>query len=86
MKMFGYLILSSAAAFASADFWSPLNPPRATYVLEARVSSDGSRLDGSEAVRFTNNTPRPIGRVAFLFDGSDLRLRANGAAAERITA
>jgi hypothetical protein len=83
--MFGYLVLSSAAAFASADFWSPLNPPRATYVLEARVSSDGSRLDGSEAVRFTNNTPRPIGRVAFLFEGSDLRLRANGAAAERIT-
>ena len=84
MKIIGLLAFFSIPAFAGSVFWAPANPPRARYRIEARVSADASRLDGSETISFTNNTSRPIGRVAFLFSGNELRVRVRGESANRI--
>ena len=84
MKIIGFLALLSTSAFARSAFWAPANPPHAHYVIVAQVNSDASRLDGSAKISFTNDTSRPIGRVAFLFSEKELRVRVGGQTANRI--
>jgi hypothetical protein len=57
-----------------------VNPSRANYSITVRIDPAGGRLEGSETIRFRNTAARPIGRVAFLFGGDQLRLRG----AERV--
>jgi len=84
MKIVIFALFWSTAAFANTDFWAPLDPPQVSCRIEARLDASASRITGSETIRFTNNTSRPIGRVAFKFDGEELKVRANGIAAARV--
>ena len=77
-------LLFIASASARTTFWAPATPPRAAYKIDARISADGSRLDGTETVRFRNDTKRPFGRLAFDFSPTDLKVRVNGAAAVKV--
>jgi tetratricopeptide (TPR) repeat protein len=57
-----------AAYGATSDqgFWAPVDPPRAKYTVDARLTRDGE--DGlfklTEVIEFTNNTARPVERMA----------------------
>jgi len=84
MRIIGCLILFAAVAFGRTEFWTPANPPHATYIIDARIYPDAGRLKGSETVQFRNTTSRPIGRLAFSWEGDQFRLRANGAEGERV--
>jgi len=80
MRGLQILLFCAAVVPARTPFWAPVEPPRATYSIRARIEADGSGLTGSEIIRFRNVTSRPIGRIALDFSGSDLRV----AGAERI--
>jgi len=80
MRLFGCSLIACFSVWGSTVFWAPLNPSRANYSITVRIDPAGGRLEGSEAIRFRNATARPIGRVAFLFVGDQLRLRG----AERV--
>ena len=81
MKTIAFAFLLTTAAFAGTDFWAPVAPPRAHYAIEAKFVPDASRLEGTETIRFRNDTRRPIGRVALDWYGEILGVRANGVAA-----
>jgi hypothetical protein len=49
---------------ARTDSWARAAPPRAHYSIDARFVPDASRLEGTDTVRFRNDTLRPIGRIA----------------------
>jgi len=70
-------------AFARTEFWAPVMPPRAHYSIDIQFLPGTSRLEGTETIRFRNDTRRPIGRIALEWFGDVLRVRANGALAER---
>jgi len=70
-------------AFAHTEFWAPVAPPRAHYSIDAKFVADASRLEGTESIRFRNDTRRPIGRIALEWYGDVLKVRANGVPAER---
>jgi tetratricopeptide (TPR) repeat protein len=77
------IFLFTAIAFARTEFWAPAVPPRAHYSIDIKFDSDTSRLEGTETIRFGNDTRRPIGRIALQWFGDVLRVRANGVAAAR---
>jgi hypothetical protein len=79
MKTVALAILFATAAMARTDFWAPVVPPRAHYAIDAKFIPDASRLEGTETIRFRNDTLRPIGRVALDWYGEILGVRANGA-------
>jgi aminopeptidase N len=81
MRAFGFLFLFASLSAARTNYWAPLNPPRAHYFVDERFVSDPPHLEGSETIRFRNITDRPIGRIAFLWDGEIPSVRANGVAA-----
>lgn len=68
---------------ARTEFWAPVAPPRAHYSVNIRFVADTSRLEGTETIRFRNDTRRPIGRIALKWYGDVLRVRANDVPAER---
>jgi hypothetical protein len=76
------MFLFTTMAVARTDFWAPVAPPRAHYSVEVRFVADASRLEGTETIRFRNDTRRPIGRIALDWWGDVLRVRANGVASE----
>jgi hypothetical protein len=64
-------VVSSAAAAASAGipqafessrelFWAPPAAPRAYYTIDCRIDPASGRLSGTETVRFTNSTKKPM--------------------------
>ncbi len=81
MRMLAFILLLGATAFGRTEFWAPAVPPRAHYAINIQYVEATSRLEGSETIRFRNNTRKPIGRVALDWFGDVLRVRANGAAA-----
>ena len=83
MRTSGSVFLFAAIVFARTEFWAPVAPPRAQYSIDVALSSDASRLEGRETIRFRNDTPRPIGRIALQWYGDVLRVRANGVRVER---
>jgi tetratricopeptide (TPR) repeat protein len=83
MRIFGSLLLFSAIAFARTEFWAPVAPPRAHYSVNIKFVAETSRLEGTEVIRFRNDTRRPIGRIALRWFGETLRVQANGVAAGR---
>jgi tetratricopeptide (TPR) repeat protein len=83
MRTFGSIFLFAAMAFARTDFWAPVVPPRAHYSIDIKFVPDPSRLEGTETIRFRNDTSRPIGRIALQWFGDVLLVRVNGVAASR---
>jgi tetratricopeptide (TPR) repeat protein len=69
-------------AVARTDFWAPVTPPRAHYSVEVRFDAEASRLEGTETIRFRNNTRLPIGRIALDWFGDVLRVRVDGVPVE----
>ena len=82
MRTLAVIFLFATMAGARVDFWAPVNPPRAHYSIDARFVAEMSRLEGTEKIRFRNNTRRPIGRIALSWHGDVLRVRADGVPAE----
>ena len=82
MRTLAVIFLFATMAGAHVDFWAPVNPPRAHYSIYARFVAHTSRLEGTETIRFRNNTRRPIGRIALSWHGDVLRVRADGVPAE----
>ena len=82
MRAFACLLLFASLSGARTNYWAPLTSPRAHYSIDERFVADPPRLEGSETIRFRNISDRPIGRIAFLWDGEILSVRANGVAAE----
>lgn len=83
MRTFIFILTFTATALARTEFWAPVAPPRAHYSVNARFVADTSRLEGTETIRFRNDTRRPIGRIALKWYGDVLRVRANDVPAER---
>ena len=80
MKTFAFVLLFTTVAVARTDFWAPLTPPRAHYSIDEKFIADPPHLEGSEVIRFRNNTDRPIGRIALQWYGEISSVRANGVA------
>jgi tetratricopeptide (TPR) repeat protein len=78
MRTFAFIFLITTGAVARTDFWAPVVPPRAHYSIDARFVADASRLEGTETIRFRNDTRQPIGRIALEWYGEILHVRANG--------
>jgi hypothetical protein len=70
---------SATGVSAQTRFWSPAVPPRAHYAVDVSYSATTGQLEGTEVIRFRNDTLRPIGRIALEWFGDVLRVRANGA-------
>jgi hypothetical protein len=82
MRALAAIFLLTTLAAARLNFWAPVNPPRAHYSITERFVVESSRLDGTETIRFRNNTRQPIGRIALEWHGDVLHVRANGVPAE----
>ena len=78
MRTFAFIFLITTTAVARTDFWAPVSPPQAHYSIDARFVADASRLEGTETIRFRNDTRRPMGRIALDWYGDILHVRANG--------
>ncbi len=50
--------------FTRANYWVPDIPPQAHYTIDCRIDSSAALLEGTQVIRFTNSTPRPIHRLA----------------------
>ena len=50
--------------FNRNDYWTPSLPPKAHYTIDCRIDSDANLLEGTEVIRFSNNTSRSIHRLA----------------------
>jgi tetratricopeptide (TPR) repeat protein len=83
MRILVSVCLLAATASARTEFWAPLEPPRARYSINVSYSQATQRLEGTETIRFRNDTRRPIGRIALQWFGDVLHVRANGTTAER---
>ena len=84
MRALAAIFLFTTLAAARVNFWAPVNPPRAHYSITERFIVESSRLDGTETIRFRNNTRQPIGRIALEWHGDVLHVRANGVPAEPV--
>jgi tetratricopeptide (TPR) repeat protein len=75
-----FVLISALSAGVSAQtrFWSPAVPPRAHYAVDVSYSAATQQLEGTEVIRFRNDTVRPIGRIALEWFGDVSRVRANG--------
>lgn len=82
MHRYGLVLLFLGTAFARTEFWAPASPPRAHYSVEVRFSPESSRLEGTEIIRFRNDTERPLGRIALRWYGDVLSVQMNGTPAE----
>ncbi len=94
--MTGMVVLCAAALagpFSQAapsapgpGFWAPAVPPSAQYTMDLRLLKEGIQgsLELRETIRLTNNTARPIARLAIAFPAArceKLDLRVGGEAA-----
>ncbi len=83
MRTFGFILLFTTLGLARTEFWAPVAPPRAHYAVDVKFVPDNARLEGTETVRFRNDTRRPIGRIALQWFGEVSRVTVNGVPAER---
>lgn len=81
MRTLGLVLLFTTVAAARTNFWAPVSPPLAHYSIDAKFVADPPGLEGSETIRFRNSAQRPIGRIALLWWGEILGVRANGTVA-----
>jgi hypothetical protein len=83
MRTFGFILLFTTLGMARTEFWAPVVPPRAHYSVDVKFVPDPGRLEGTETIRFRNDTRRPIGRIMLQWFGDVLRVKANGVPIER---
>jgi tetratricopeptide (TPR) repeat protein len=83
MRTLVSVFLFTAIGLAQTEFWAPVTPPRAHYAIDVKFVADTSRLEGTETIRFRNDTRRAISRIALQWYGDVLRVQANGVRAER---
>jgi tetratricopeptide (TPR) repeat protein len=61
-------LIFNVAAFpvtgARQGFWTPQDPPKARYVIDARIDPPTGDLDGKEIITFRNTSRGPIDTVA----------------------
>ena len=50
--------------FTKTNYWAPAIPPRAHYVIDCRIDLSAGQLEGTEIIRFSNNTSSKIHRLA----------------------
>jgi hypothetical protein len=79
----GSLCLAVPGPSSANEFWAPVVPPRAKYHIVVGYSPDAQRLQGTQGIRFRNDTGRRIDRVAFRWYGEITSVRSNGAVARR---
>lgn len=78
MKIWAFIFLITTTAVARTDFWAPVAPPRAHYSVKEKFIADPPHLEGSETIRFRNDTRRPLGRIELYWQGEIVRVLANG--------
>jgi hypothetical protein len=78
MRNWAFIFLFATMAVARTDFWAPVAPPRAHYSIDERFIADPPHLEGSETIRFRNDTRWPLGRIELYWQGEIVRVRANG--------
>jgi len=69
------------SGFIGDNYWVPPVPPRAHYTIDCRIDSHASLLEGTEVIRFTNNTSRFIHRIALdwgISSDQTLEITVNG--------
>jgi len=49
---------------AQTDYWVPKKPPKAHYKIDCSIDLSQGLLEGTEVIRFINDTPRPINQLA----------------------
>ena len=67
--------------FTRDNYWVPPVPPQAHYTIDCRIDSHASLLEGTEVIRFTNNTSRFIHRIALdwgISSDQTLEITVNG--------
>ena len=83
MRTFVFILLFTTLGMARTEFWAPVVPPRAHYSVDVKFVPDPARLEGTETIRFRNDTRRPMGRIMLQWYGDVLQVKANGVPAER---
>src|SRR5690349_18616473 len=78
MRILWCACLFAGIAFPRTEFWAPLQPPVAHYSAEVRYDAASSSLEGTETIRFRNDTSRPIGRVQLQWLSDSLAVEVDG--------
>lgn len=78
MRTLWCVLLFAGIAFPRTEFWAPAAPPLAHYSADVKWDPATSRLEGTETIRFRNDTSRPIGRVVIQWFGDALTVSAGG--------
>ncbi|HET8547134.1 MAG TPA: hypothetical protein VFL57_03980 [Bryobacteraceae bacterium] len=71
----------AALAAGAATFWAPADPPRGKYEIDAQIDPEQRLIRGSETIRFVNNGPRPLRRLAMNWrwtDASPIEISLDG--------
>ena len=71
-----------AVGLGADHFSGPRLPPRA-HSIQVKFIADTSRLEGTETIRFRNESRQPIGRMALDWFGDVLRMRPGSIVVER---
>jgi len=50
--------------FIKTNYWVPDVPPRAHYIIDCHIDPSAGQLEGTEIIRFRNNTAGPMNRLA----------------------
>ena len=61
------IIVSANVFFGQTDYWTPKNPPKATYIVEAKFDVASNAIVGTENVKFENKYHKPISVLCFLW-------------------
>ncbi len=56
--------VTDEAAAPSAIYWTPSPPPRAQYIIDCKIDLKTLRVTGTATIKFTNESRRPIHRIA----------------------
>ena len=56
--------ISEEGMFSKIGFWVPKLPPRVHYTIDCHLDPAKGSLRGTEIIRLTNNSQRPIKRLA----------------------
>jgi tetratricopeptide (TPR) repeat protein len=73
---------ASPEKVTTASFEAPVVPPRAAYTIDVRLDLDNERLEGKQQVRFRNESPASLWRLAMAWppvqEGGKLGITVGG--------
>jgi hypothetical protein len=78
MRILWCVLLFAGIAFPRTGFWAPLAPPLAHYSADVKYDAASARLEGTETIRFRNDTARPIGVINIRWFGDALTVAVAG--------